>query len=129
MSHPVLRVARPTDDIDALVPFYRALGLRVLSRFEGHGIFDGAIMGAEAAPWHLEFTRAEGHAAPRARSPDDLLVLYLPDADEWRAATERMEAAGHAPVPSFNPYWDVRGRTYEDADGFRVVLARMAWTL
>ena len=126
---PILRVARPTNDLDALVPFYEALGLTVLTRFAGHGIFDGLVMGAPRAPWHLEFTRAEGHPAPPAPSPDELLALYLPDEAEWRAACARMEQAGFDPVPSFNPYWDERGRTFEDPDGHRVVLARMAWSL
>jgi len=36
-------------------------------------------------------------------------------------------AAGHAPVPSFNPYWDVDGKTFEDPDGYRVVVQHAAW--
>ena len=38
-----------------------------------------------------------------------------------------MSAAGFAAVSSFNPYWDVRGRTYQDPDGYRVVLQGEAW--
>ncbi|WP_416171653.1 hypothetical protein [Haematobacter missouriensis] len=34
---------------------------------------------------------------------------------------------GHEPVPSFNPYWDRGGRTFEDPDGYRVVLQNAAW--
>jgi hypothetical protein len=33
-----------------------------------------------------------------------------------------MMAAGYWPVASFNPYWDRSGRTFEDSDGYRVVL-------
>jgi hypothetical protein len=33
-----------------------------------------------------------------------------------------MTEAGFRQVASFNPYWDRRGRTYEDHDGYRVVL-------
>ena len=70
MPIPILRVARPTDDIDALLPFYRdGLGLCVLYRFEDHDGFDGAMLGHEKAPWHLEFTRARGHRAGRAPTP------------------------------------------------------------
>ena len=37
-----LRIARPSDDIDALLPFYRdGLGLDLLYRFEDHEGFDG----------------------------------------------------------------------------------------
>ena len=129
MPIPVLRVARPSDDIDALLPFYcNGLGLSVLYRFEDHDGFDGVMLGHEKAPYHFEFTRARGHTAGRAPTADNLVVFYLPDADEWQAAVERMRAAGFAPVAAFNPYWDRDGLTFEDPDGYRVVLQRMAWT-
>ena len=129
MPIPVLRVARPTDDIDAVLPFYRdGLGLAVLYRFEDHDGFDGVMLGHETAPWHLELTRAHGHSAGRAPTPDNLLVLYLPDAGEWQAAVDRMRAAGFGPVAAFNPYWDRDGLTFEDPDGYRVVLQRAAWS-
>jgi hypothetical protein len=35
--------------------------------------------------------------------------------------------AGFAEVPSFNPYWALKGRTFEDGDGYRVVLERDDW--
>ena len=61
MPISVLRVARPTDDIDALLPFYETgLGLTVLYRFEDHDGFDGVMLGHAQAPWHFEFTRARG---------------------------------------------------------------------
>ena len=129
MDSPVLRVARPTDDIEALLRFYRdGLGLQVLHRFEDHDGFDGVMLGGPGAPWHLEFTRAAGHAAGRAPSPDHLLALYLPQRAEWEAATARMRAAGFAPVAPFNPYWDRNGLTFEDPDGYRVVLHNEAWS-
>jgi catechol 2,3-dioxygenase-like lactoylglutathione lyase family enzyme len=128
MPIPILRVARPTDDIDALLPFYeQGLGLTVLYRFEDHDGFDGIMLGHGKAPWHLEFTRARGHTAGRAPTPDNLLVLYLPDAAEWQAAVDRMRGAGFEPVPAFNPYWDRDGLTFEDPDGYRVVFQRAAW--
>jgi len=37
-------------------------------------------------------------------------------------------AAGFVEVKSFNPYWDKLGRTFEDHDGYRVVLQRAAWS-
>ena len=123
-----LRVARPTDDLAAVVRFYRdGLGLDVLAEFAGHDGFDGVMLGRRGACYHLEFTRAAGHPAGRAPTPDNLLVFYLPDAADWRAAVARMGAAGYAPVPAFNPYWDRGGRTFEDPDGYRVVLQNAAW--
>jgi len=128
MSPPVLRVARPTDDIDALLPFYRdGVGLTVLYRFEDHDGFDGVMLGHEKAPWHIEFTHARDHAAGRAPTIDNLLVLYLPDRNDWQAAVDRMRKAGFPPVPAFNPYWDREGLTFEDPDGYRVVFQRAAW--
>ena len=125
---PILRVARPTDDVGALLPFYvDGLGFSILYRFEGHGGFDGVMLGRPGAPYHLEFTRAEGHRAGRAPTQDNLLVFYLPDRAAWDRAVAAMRAAGFAPIPAFNPYWDRRGETFEDPDGYRVVLQNDAW--
>ncbi len=128
MDVPTLRVARATDDLERLLRFYRdGLGLELLCRFEDHDGFDGVMLGNPGAPYHFEFTTHRGHKAPRAPSEDDLLVFYLPASDEWRAAVERMRNAGFAPVPSFNPYWDRQGLTFEDPDGYRVVLQNSSW--
>jgi|SRR5580693_3277536 catechol 2,3-dioxygenase-like lactoylglutathione lyase family enzyme len=125
---PILRIARPTDDLEALLPFYRdGLGLSLLFRFEDHDGFDGMMLGQEGAPYHFEFTRAKGHVAGRAPTQDNLLVFYLPDGGEWKAAVQRMQDAGFASVASFNPYWDREGMTFEDPDGCRIVLQRAAW--
>ena len=32
-------------------------------------------------------------------------------------------------VPAFNAYWDRSGKTYEDPDGYRIVLQNAAWPL
>jgi hypothetical protein len=58
----------------------------VLYRFEDHDGFDGVMLDHEKAPWHFEFTRARGRTAGRAPTPDNLLVLYLPDPAEGQAA-------------------------------------------
>lgn len=124
-----LRVARPTDKLEDVVRFYRdGVGLRELARFEDHDGFDGVMLGTPGAAYHLEFTRKRGHEAGRAPTQDNLLVFYLPEQTQWQAAIERMSAAGYEPVSSFNPYWDRSGRTFEDPDGYRVVLQNAAWT-
>lgn len=33
----------------------------------------------------------------------------------------------YKPIRSFNPYWDQRGKTFEDPDGYRVVLQNASW--
>lgn len=129
MTFPKLRVARPTDNLEALLPFYRdGLGLEVIYEFKDHDGFDGIMLGTPGAPYHFEFTTARGHVAGRAPTEDNLLVFYLPEPDQWQAAVDRMEAAGFPAVPAFNPYWDRLGRTFEDADGYRVVIQQAAWT-
>jgi catechol 2,3-dioxygenase-like lactoylglutathione lyase family enzyme len=121
---------RPTDRLVEVVRFYQdGLGLERLDSFEDHEGFDGVMLGLPGAPYHLEFTRQRGHRAGCAPSADNLLVFYLPDAQEWRSAVDRMLAAGYASVPSFNAYWDRSGRTFEDPDGYRVVLQNVAWRL
>ena len=126
---PVLRVARPSDNLEALLQFYQqGLGFTLLYRFEDHDGFDGVMLGHERAPYHFEFTRARGHAAGRAPTLDNLLVFYFPHDQDWKAAVQRMRSAGFAPVPAFNPYWDRDGLTFEDPDGYRVVLQKAAWT-
>ncbi len=124
-----LRVARPTDRLDDVVRFYVVgLGLEKLGSFENHDGFDGVMVGAPEAPYHLEFTHQRGYAVGGAPTKDNLLVFYLPDDGEWTSAVDGMVAAGYTPVPSLNPYWDRSGRTFEDPDGYRVVLQNAAWS-
>src|SRR5437016_2420140 len=91
-----LRVARPTDDLAAVVRFYRdGLGLEALGQFQDHDGFDGVILGHPGAAYHLEFTRKAGHAAGRAPTADNLLVFYLPDVSAWQQAVARLEGQGY----------------------------------
>jgi catechol 2,3-dioxygenase-like lactoylglutathione lyase family enzyme len=123
-----LRVARPTDNLPEVVRFYRdGLGFEVVGSFEDHEGFDGVMLGHAGLAYHLEFTRQRGHRVGRAPTRENLLVFYLADEGEWRRAVERMVSCGYEAVRSHNPYWDVRGKTFEDADGYRVVLEGAAW--
>jgi catechol 2,3-dioxygenase-like lactoylglutathione lyase family enzyme len=127
-ARAILRVARPSDDLEALIPFYLdGLGMELLDRFEDHEGFDGIILGHRIWPYHFEFTRLRGHSVGRAPTPDHLLAFYFSDRADWRRAVDRMTAAGFPPVASFNPYWDRSGATFEDPDGYRVVLQNEAW--
>ena len=131
MMEPMLtlRVARPTDNLRALVLFYaEGLGFDVLACFERHAGFDGVILGRAGSPYHFEFTRYAGHRAGRAPSQDHLLVFYHSDRAAWQQAVDRLRSCGFDPVPSFDPYWDQAGCTFEDPDGYRVVLQNGAWT-
>jgi catechol 2,3-dioxygenase-like lactoylglutathione lyase family enzyme len=122
------RVARPTDDLDAVLRFYRdGVGMEVIASFQDHAGFDGVMLGLPGADYHLEFTHHRGHLVGRAPTQDNLLIFYIPDAAAWHAAVERVRGHGYLPVPSYNPYWDERGATFEDPDGYRVVFQNAAW--
>jgi catechol 2,3-dioxygenase-like lactoylglutathione lyase family enzyme len=124
-----MRVARPTVSIEALLRFYRdGLGLEVIGSFQDHEGFDGFMLGMPGSSYHLEFTCKRGHNPGLAPTQDNLLVFYLPDNTEWQAAVDRMVAHGYEPTASFNPYWDISGRTFEDPDGYRVVLQNGSWS-
>ena len=84
------------------------------------------MVGLEDHDYHLEFTSKHGHDVGKAPTEDNLLVFYLED-EKWAAAVDRIERAGYGSVQSFNPWWNAHGKTYEDADGYRVVLWKGGW--
>jgi catechol 2,3-dioxygenase-like lactoylglutathione lyase family enzyme len=119
-----VRIARPTDRLAEVERFYsKDLGLPVIYRFENHAGYDGVMIGLPGTDYHLEFTSHESGSPCPAPTRDNLLVLYfLSDADMYEAV-ERLAAAGHEPVDAENPYWaSVGAMTFEDPDGWRVVL-------
>jgi catechol 2,3-dioxygenase-like lactoylglutathione lyase family enzyme len=123
-----IRIARPVTDLERSREMYSSgLGLRVVGRFVNHDGFDGVMLGYDDAGYHLEFTRCPAHPVAPSPTAEDLLVLYMPIRAQWDEACVRMAAAGFRHVRSLNPYWDVAGRTYEDRDGYRVVLQHGAW--
>lgn len=126
----VLRVARPTENLDKVVEFYtKGLGLEVLYKFQDHEGFDGVMVGFPGAAYHLGFTSHRGHSVGHAPTQDNLLVFYLPNQAEWLEAIRAMKNAGYEPVPSYNPYWDKHGVTFADPDDYRIVLQNEAGDL
>jgi len=124
-----MRVARPTNRLAAIAEMYeKGLGLTVLARFTAHEGFDGVILGHPGHAHHIEFTSKHGQHVGNAPSTEHLLVFYIPDESEWQQNCDRMLAAGFRSVAPDNPYWDVHGKTFEDLDGYRVVLQNAAWT-
>lgn len=113
-----MRVARPTDNLAAIAEMYaKGLDLTVLARFEDHRGFDGVILGHPKQPYHIEFTSQRGHQVGKAPTRDYLQVFYIPDKGEWEAGCTQMISAGFREVSSYNPYWDLQGRTFEDING------------
>jgi catechol 2,3-dioxygenase-like lactoylglutathione lyase family enzyme len=130
LSGATLRIARATARLSEVTAFYvDGLGFEVLAAFDDHAGFDGVVLGSRNAPYHLEFTHERGSTAPPIPHPETLLVFYVPGPDAWRAAVARLKAIGAEPCSSHNPYWDLQGLTFEDPDGFRVVLQQAAWPL
>jgi catechol 2,3-dioxygenase-like lactoylglutathione lyase family enzyme len=124
-----VRIARPTDRLEACVRFYRdGLGLAELGGFDDHDGYTGVFLGLPGERLHLELTaHSDGSPGP-APTSDNLLVLYVPDRAAIAAALERLAALGHAPVAPENPYWNRVGAvTVEDPDGWRAVLVPQAW--
>ena len=125
---PILRIARPSRSLHATAGFYTgALGLEVLEKFTDHLGFDGVILGRAGWPYHLELTRQSEHSVRPRPTAEDLLVIYLPDRVEWENAIRRIRDTGAHPVPSPNPLWDESGLTFEDPDGYRLVIANIGW--
>jgi len=123
-----LRVARPTDQLQAIVKMYqKGLDLEVIGSFEDHQGFDGVMLGKAGLDYHFEFTHQRGHTVGKAPTRDNLLVFYIPDRTVWVARCKRMETAGFKVVSSYNPYWDRLGKTFEDLDGYRVVIQNADW--
>ena len=118
-----LRVARHTDRLAAVVAFYRdGLGFAEIGGFDDHDGYDGRFLAVPGTGTHLELTSGGGHAAAEAH-PESLLVLYLGDEEAVCAAAVRLGD----PVRPANPYWAQHGLTFEDPDGFRVVLVPERW--
>lgn len=120
-----LRVARPTSDLQRICAFYRdALGLKLLGQFGSPDTLQGLMLGHPQSPYHFEFTWQAGVTVARSPSPEHVNVLYFDDNDAWQQTVARMGQHGHAPVVSANPYWDQFGKTFEDFEGYRLVLCR-----
>ena len=114
-----VRIARHTDDLQALVAFYRdRIGLPELGGFTGHDGYDGVFLDLPGTGAHLEFTTGGGHRAGPPH-PEELLVLYVDDQAQLDAMVARIAAA---PVRPANPYWERHALTFADPDGHHVVL-------
>jgi ribosomal protein S18 acetylase RimI-like enzyme len=119
-----VRIARPTDQLDEIVRFYReGLGLPELDRFAGHAGYRGVLLGLPGTQYHLEFTQHDHGSPGPAPSRDNLLVFYFDDLTQMEQVVTRLATLGHPPVEAENPYWTENGAvTVEDPDHLRVVL-------
>lgn len=118
-----VRIARPTDQIEELEKFYcDGVGLQKIGSFTGHRGYTGLLIGMPDSSYHLEFTQhIEGSPCP-APSKDSLLVFYMPNVITIETIAKRLEGMGYPKSAPENPYWEERGITIEDPDGWRIVL-------
>ena len=123
-----MRIARPVTNLErSFLMYSHGLGLKKIAEFTDHDGFNGIMSGCEGLPWHIEMTVCKHHPVSPSWTEEDLLVLYYPEKDEWKETCVRMAEAGFKEVSSFNPYWDVNGKTFIDPDGYRVIIQNKAW--
>ena len=124
-----LRIARPVSNLERTQSMYcRGLGLHVIGNFQDHAGFDGVMLGFADAGYHFEFTYCRPHPVAPTPTQEDLAVFYVPDMSNWESACANMLAAGFKQVTSLNPYWELQGRTFEDEDGYRIVMQKAEWS-
>lgn len=124
----ILRIARPSNNLNQVALMYQqGFNFEVLSRFENHDGFDGVILGHPNASYHLEFTHHRGTIVDNAPTQDNLLIWYVPNITNNQYLTDKLLNAGFIHVKSYNPYWDLNGKTFEDCDGYRIVLSLDDW--
>ena len=125
-----VRMARPTDKWEEVNDFYgeKGLGLKKIGGFQNHNAYDGVMFGLPEYGVHLEFTHhVEGSPCP-APTKDNLLVLYMLDKNRINEIITRLELLGTYEVEPDNPYWLGHSHTFEDPDGWRIVLCHSSGT-
>ena len=117
------RTARHTKQLNPIIDFYgRVLGLQVLGEFKDHQNYNGVFLGIPGESWHLEFTVSSDDPT-HTPDNDDLLVFYAESIEEFNRIKERFIANRAKHVKPKNPYWEKNGITFEDPDGFRIVIS------
>ena len=86
------------------------------------------MLGKPGLGYHFEFTYCVTHPVSPAPTPEDLVVFYIPEANEWQKRCSLALEAGFIEVAPFNPYWKQRGRTFQDHDGYRIVFEQAVWS-
>lgn len=118
-----VRVARPTDRLNEIERFYcEGLGLKKVGSFQKHEGYDGLMVGLPNTTYHLEFTQHEDGSPCPAPTKDNLIVFYIPEQTTIEKLVNRLTGMGYEAVIPENPYWEGKGVTIEDPDGWRIVL-------
>ncbi len=118
-----LRVARPTQQLEKVIEFYtKGLGLSIIGEFKNHEGYDGVMIGDKHLPYHLEFTVNVTHTQTKPPGKENLLVFYFETESECQHTLKQLRNLGYTSVEPENPYWLTNSVTFEDPDGWRIVL-------
>ena len=99
-AQPKLRLSRPTNHLEAILSFYvDGLGFEVLDQ----------------------------SVVPPAPTPEHFLVFCIPEGEYWQKRLKALFEAGFQQVTPPQLYADEGTATYEDPDGYRVVLRCGRW--
>jgi len=121
-----VRVARPTQKLNEILRFYvEGLGLSITDSFKDHDGYDGVMLGLPEHQYHLEFTQHRDIAPCTAPTRDNLLVFYFENHAEITQLKQSLESLGYSPVAPENQYWADKSITFEDPEGWRVVLCQL----
>lgn len=100
------RVARPTDDIEALLPFSSTTSSWSAVAHRGTRWLRRCHTRPSRRSLSLR-VYARGRASRRTRAdPRQPFVFHQPDTIEWPAAIDWTAIAGCVLLPAFNPQWD-----------------------
>lgn len=123
-----IRIAKPTLNFDLVKKFYvEGFGFQILGEFVDHDGFDGIMIGSSDSPYHFEFIKHKTTPIKPSSSSEDLIIIYQPNYSEWKKIVDCLENLNFETVKSHNPYWDKKGKTFLDGDGYRVVIQNSSW--
>jgi prolyl oligopeptidase len=118
-----------TDNLSAVSAMYqKALGFEVLTQYEDEDGFDSIVLGHRNHNYHIEFTNRPTEKPKAFEIADTYMVFYLPCSRDWEWACRAMIESGFTYVDARNPYWKRVGKTYQDIEGYRVVIQNRDWS-
>ena len=127
-KNTIIRIVRPTNELERISRMYKeGLGFEILSKFKDHDGFDGIILGNMNSTYHLEFTQNKAFKVMGASTEENMIVFYIENQIDYANICSNMERSGFKKVDSVNPYWDLSGSSYEDPEGYRIVIQNGKW--
>jgi catechol 2,3-dioxygenase-like lactoylglutathione lyase family enzyme len=121
------RLVRVSRHLERAVRFYRdGIGLQELSRFTDNKDYSGVRLGIPGQNWEMEITQHKSLKPSAAPEKDNLLIFYLDGMGAIGRMVITLGRMGYYPVSQEHPLWHEVGVTFEDPDGWRVVLVEQS---